>query len=83
MGFFGWVLVGLIAGSLAQSATGMRKRGCLYTLGIGALGGVLGGVLFNAAGSHKLGRSGFGSLLVAFIGAFGLCSLVRLIERRR
>lgn len=38
MGPIGWVIVGLIAGSLAQTVTGVEKRGCLFTLLIGVLG---------------------------------------------
>lgn len=79
----GWIFVGLIAGSLAQSATGLKKRGCLFTLLIGALGGVVGGALFNAIGSRRLKDSGIGSILVAFVGAGVVCFALRLLERRR
>ncbi len=83
MGPIGWIIVGLIAGSLAQSATGLEKRGCLFTLLVGALGGIVGGVLFNAAGSHKLRESSLGSILVAFVGAAVVCFALRILDRRR
>jgi uncharacterized membrane protein YeaQ/YmgE (transglycosylase-associated protein family) len=82
MGLLGWIVLGLIAGSLAQRATGTERRGCLTTLLIGVLGAVIGGALFNAAGSHKVLDFSFGSLLVAFIGAGALCLVLKAIGRR-
>ena len=81
MGLFGWIVVGLIAGSLAQSATGMQKRGCLMTLLIGVLGAVIGGALFNAAGSHQVLRFSLGSILIAFVGAGALCLVLKALSR--
>ncbi len=87
MGFFGWIVVGLIAGSLAQRVTGVERRGCLYTLLIGVLGAVVGGALFNAAGGRGLGEFGLWSLFVAFVGAGALCLVVDVLfdggRRRR
>jgi uncharacterized membrane protein YeaQ/YmgE (transglycosylase-associated protein family) len=73
VGFIGWIVVGLIAGSLAQRVTGVERRGCLYTLLLGVLGAVVGGALFNAAGGRGIGDFGLWSLFVAFVGAGALC----------
>lgn len=84
MGVVGWVVVGLIAGSLAQRVTGVERRGCLFTLLLGVLGGVLGGAAFNAAGGRGIGDFGVWSLFVAFVGAGALCLLFgRRADRRR
>lgn len=69
MGLLAWIVVGLVAGSLAGAATGRRAGGCLPTLVIGVLGALVGGALFNAAGSHGIGHFGLWSIFVAFIGA--------------
>ncbi len=83
MGFFAWIVIGLVAGSLAQTVTGVEKRGCLFTLLIGVLGAVVGGALFNAAGGHGVGHFGLWSLFVAFVGAGALCLVFgRLLGRR-
>ncbi len=82
MGLFGWIVVGLVAGSIAQSVTGLERRGCLFTLAIGMLGGVVGGALFNWAGSRGIGEFGLWSLVVAFVGACAVSFLVKAIERR-
>jgi uncharacterized membrane protein YeaQ/YmgE (transglycosylase-associated protein family) len=86
MGFIGWIVVGVIAGALAQSATGSEKRGCLMTMAIGILGGVIGGALFNAAGGDGITEFNLWSILVAFIGACALLFLLQAIgvtARRR
>ncbi len=69
MGVLGWILVGLVAGGLAGRVTGVRGNGCLTTMAVGVLGGLLGGALFNAAGDDGIGEFGLRSLFVAFIGA--------------
>ena len=87
MGLFGWIVLGLIVGSIAQSAVGIRKRGCLFTLLVGVLGAIAGGWLFNSV-SNKKHVIGFniGSMFVAFIGAGLVCVVLRALpgmSRRR
>ncbi len=83
MGLFAWIVVGLVAGSLAQRVTGQERRGCLYTLVVGVLGALIGGALFNAAGTSRA-VTGFnvGSVFVAFIGGCALCFILQLLDRR-
>lgn len=84
MGLLAWIVVGLIAGSLAQSVTGLEKRGCAYTLVVGVLGALIGGALFNAAGTdEKLTGINFGSVFVAFIGGCALCLVLKVLHRDR
>jgi uncharacterized membrane protein YeaQ/YmgE (transglycosylase-associated protein family) len=77
MGVLGWIVVGFLAGGLARIATGAKKRGCLATIAVGILGGVLGGALFSAAGERGITHPGAWSVLVAFVGA---CALLFLLE---
>ncbi len=79
MDFLWWILTGLIVGSIAQSVTGVEKRGCLFSILVGITGAVVGGVLFRAAGYE---RSAPG-LIVAFVGAFVLCLGLRVLQRPR
>ena len=83
MGVIGWIVVGLIAGGLAQRATGVRGTGCLFTILIGIAGGLLGGMIFNAAGDHGITSFGLRSMLVAFVGASVLLLLAAPLVRRR
>jgi len=86
MGLVGWIVVGLLAGSLGRAATGSEKRGCLGTMVIGILGGIIGGALFNAIGGNGITDFGLWSILVAFIGACVLLFLMQAVgvtDRRR
>ena len=86
MGIIGWVVVGLLAGGLARMATGSEKRGCLGTMVIGVLGGIIGGALFNAAGDEGITDFGIWSILVAFVGACVLLFIMQALgvtNRRR
>jgi len=82
VGLLAWIIVGLVAGSLAQAATGVRGQGCLFTMAVGILGGVLGGWLFNAAGERGIDDFGLWSLLVAFIGASALLLVLQALTPR-
>lgn len=47
MGFFGWILLGLFAGSIAQALVPGRSEpsGCVGTTAVGILGALVGGWL--------------------------------------
>jgi uncharacterized membrane protein YeaQ/YmgE (transglycosylase-associated protein family) len=75
----GWIVAGLIAGGLARRVMGAERRGCLSTMVIGVLGGLIGGALMNAAGGEGLTGFTIWSIFVAFIGA---CALLFLMGAR-
>jgi len=82
VGILGWIVVGFVAGALARAVTGgARDAGCLTTIAIGVLGGLIGGALFNAAGDEGIGDFGIRSMFVAFIGACALLLVVGLATR--
>ena len=82
MGILAWIVVGLLAGGLARMATGARKRGCLGTIVVGVLGALIGGALFNAAGSQGITHFGLWSILVAFAGASLLLLILEAVSGR-
>ena len=83
MGFLGWIIVGFVAGALARAATGGNwNMGCLTTIAVGVLGGILGGMLFNLAGDEGIGAFGLRSMFVAFVGAVVLLGLFALVTGR-
>jgi uncharacterized membrane protein YeaQ/YmgE (transglycosylase-associated protein family) len=84
VGVLGWIVVGFVSGALAKPVTGGGwNLGCLGTIVVGILGGVLGGMLFNLAGDEGIGKFGLRSMFVAFIGAVVLLAIVGLVTGRR
>jgi uncharacterized membrane protein YeaQ/YmgE (transglycosylase-associated protein family) len=84
VGVIGWIVVGFVSGALAKSVTGRGwQLGCLGTIVVGILGGVVGGMLFNLAGDEGIGEFGLRSMFVAFIGAVVLLALVGFVTGNR
>jgi uncharacterized membrane protein YeaQ/YmgE (transglycosylase-associated protein family) len=82
MSLLAWVVVGFVAGLLAQAVTRQERQGCLYTIVVGIIGALLGGALFNAAGSEGITEFGWWSILVAFVGATLFLLVLQAIQRR-
>jgi uncharacterized membrane protein YeaQ/YmgE (transglycosylase-associated protein family) len=80
MSWLSWVVVGLIAGLLAKGVTGRRRPGCLGTIILGIVGGIVGGALFKAAGGEAINSFSLYSILVAFVGATVLLFLWGLVR---
>jgi len=86
MTILGWIVVGLIAGTLARWVTGARRRGCLVTIVVGILGGLVGGALFQLAtdsDTDVMDDFDIGSVFVAFVGAVLLLVVLQAISRDR
>jgi uncharacterized membrane protein YeaQ/YmgE (transglycosylase-associated protein family) len=83
MSILGWIVMGLIAGALARAVVPSRNQGCLFTIVIGVLGGLVGGALATWAGVGD-GISGFnlGSIAIAFLGACLLLLVLQAIAGR-
>jgi uncharacterized membrane protein YeaQ/YmgE (transglycosylase-associated protein family) len=80
VGIFGWIVVGFVAGALARAVTGGGwDIGCLGTIVVGIVGGLIGGMLFNLAGDEGIGDFGLRSMFVAFVGACVLLLVVGLV----
>ncbi|GAC1329407.1 MAG: hypothetical protein NVSMB17_05750 [Candidatus Dormibacteria bacterium] len=80
-GILGWIVVGLIAGALASRVVRGRGMGCLMDIFLGVAGAFVGAFLASLVGFS--GAVGFGGeIIVAFLGAVVLLSLIRLVSRR-
>lgn len=81
MGFFAWIIIGIVAGWLAEQIMG-RNHGLITNLIVGVIGALIGGFLY----SNLLGGSANGSwivgIIVATVGAVILLFLLGLIKRR-
>jgi uncharacterized membrane protein YeaQ/YmgE (transglycosylase-associated protein family) len=83
MGFFSWILLGLIAGTLARFIMpGKDPGGCLVTILIGIAGAIVGGSLGSAIGIGKVESFDLGGIGIATGGAIILLILYRLIKKK-
>lgn len=84
-GVVAWLAVGLIAGWFAGQVMKGSGYGLVGDLVVGLLGAFIGGFLFGSVkGGYALGTTNFwGSVLVAFIGAIVLLTLLRFATSRR
>ena len=82
MGIITWIIIGLIAGTLAKLIMpGDDPGGIIVTIIIGMVGSLLGGFLASLVG---LGGGGLiWSIIVAIIGAIILLAIYRAIAGRR
>jgi uncharacterized membrane protein YeaQ/YmgE (transglycosylase-associated protein family) len=81
-GFFGWIIVGLIAGALAKwIMPGKDPGGIIVTILIGIAGGLLGGFLANLIPGIGTGGS-IWNLVLATLGAVLLLWIYRLVKGR-
>jgi uncharacterized membrane protein YeaQ/YmgE (transglycosylase-associated protein family) len=78
-----WIVVGLIAGAIAARVVAGRGFGCIADIVVGVAGALIGGFLLGAI-FHVTGTVGFwGSIVVAFIGAAVLLSVLKLLSGGR
>jgi uncharacterized membrane protein YeaQ/YmgE (transglycosylase-associated protein family) len=82
MNILGWIVVGLVAGVLAQWVTGSPGRGCLATIAVGIVGALIGGTLWGLATGDKevLNDFDLGSIGVAFLGSVVLLLVLEALR---
>ena len=81
-----WVLLGLIAGSLAKFLVpGRDPSGCIVTIVLGILGAFIGGLIGSALGWGRIaaGELDLRSLGIATLGAIVVLLAGRLLRRLR
>lgn len=78
----GWIVIGLLAGSISGWFVGTRSvQGCLPTIVVGILGGIVGGWLAGQLGYGQI--EGFvGALIFATLGSIVIRLVLRALERR-
>ena len=82
LGIFGWIIIGLIAGALAGAFVPGRERyGCLGTMAIGIIGGLIGGWLWVNVLGFDEANGWLGALVIATIGAILVLLVLRSMRR--
>jgi uncharacterized membrane protein YeaQ/YmgE (transglycosylase-associated protein family) len=80
-----WLIIGLIAGSIAGRVVAGGGFGCLGDTIVGLAGAVIGGVLLSWIAPNRAVDTGgiIGDIVVAFIGAALLLAVLRLLRPKR
>ena len=83
MDLLGWIILGLVAGSVSGWFVGTRSvEGCLPTVVVGIVGGIVGGWLSRELGFGSV--EGFvGALIFATLGSILVRIVLRAIEGGR
>jgi uncharacterized membrane protein YeaQ/YmgE (transglycosylase-associated protein family) len=84
MGILSWIIVGLIAGWLADAVMKTRGQGVLFSMILGIVGALVGGFLAGALFGMADPLTGFDlrTLLIAFLGSIVTIMIVRAIMGR-
>jgi uncharacterized membrane protein YeaQ/YmgE (transglycosylase-associated protein family) len=83
MSILGWILLGLIAGFIASKIVDKSGEGMLLDMGLGILGAIVGGILFNFFGASGVTGLNLYSLLVATVGAVVVLTVYHMLTGRR
>ena len=75
-----WIIVGGVAGLLAEWLIGGVHAGCIGTVIIGILGAFIGGWLFGVLGI-SIGTGIVNNIITAFVGAAVLLLVIQLVRR--
>ena len=79
-GFWGWIVIGLIAGWLAGKISRGRGFGCITDIVLGLIGGVVGGWIFTKLHIVSHADSFLYSLAAATVGAIIIVAIAHLFS---
>jgi uncharacterized membrane protein YeaQ/YmgE (transglycosylase-associated protein family) len=83
MTFIAWIVLGLVAGYIASQIVNKSGDGVLVDIGLGVVGAVVGGWLFNTFGMRGVSGLNVYSLMVAVLGAVAVLAVYHLVVRSR
>jgi uncharacterized membrane protein YeaQ/YmgE (transglycosylase-associated protein family) len=76
-----WIIVGGVAGLLAEWLIGGVRAGCIGTVIIGILGAFIGGWLFGVLRISIAATGLLNDIITAFVGAAVLLLIIRIVRR--
>ena len=79
--FLGYLLIGLVAGWIANLIVKGRGGGLVVNIIVGIVGSLLGGWIFSLFGLFAMGTAG--SLITAIVGAIILLWIVSLLSTKK
>jgi uncharacterized membrane protein YeaQ/YmgE (transglycosylase-associated protein family) len=82
LGFFGWIIIGLLAGALAGFfVPGRERMGCIGTMLVGIIGGFIGGFLWVNVLGQSEANGWLGALVIATVGSILVLIVLRSMNR--
>jgi uncharacterized membrane protein YeaQ/YmgE (transglycosylase-associated protein family) len=81
MGLLSWIVVGGLAGLLAQSLMGDGRSGCLMTVLLGIVGAFVGGFVMSLFGLGDVSGLNIWSIVVATVGAVIVLAIANAARR--
>jgi uncharacterized membrane protein YeaQ/YmgE (transglycosylase-associated protein family) len=82
LGFFGWIIIGLLAGALAGFfVPGRERMGCIGTMLVGIIGGFIGGFGWVNGRGQGEANGWLGALVIATIGSILVLFVLRSMNR--
>ncbi|KAF0101459.1 MAG: transglycosylase-associated protein [bacterium] len=82
MSLLAWIILGLVAGFIASKIVSGSGWAVVMDIGLGILGAVIGGSIFNTLGMKGIDGFNLYGLMVAMVGAILLLALYHGISRR-
>lgn len=82
MSILAWIVLGLLAGFIGSKLVNKTGEGVVLDIGLGIVGAVVGGLLFNLFGASGVTGLNLYSLLVSVIGAVLFLVAYHVIRRR-
>ncbi|MBA2266021.1 MAG: GlsB/YeaQ/YmgE family stress response membrane protein [Chloroflexi bacterium] len=83
LGIFGWIIIGLLAGAIAGAfVPGRQRYGCLGTMAIGIIGGLVGGFLWVNVLDQNEASGWLGALVIATLGSMLVILVLRAMRGR-
>ena len=82
MGFFAWLIMGLVAGFIASKLVNKQGEGMLMDIVLGIVGAVVGGFIANALGFTGITGFDLYSILVSVVGAVIVLVVYHAVTRR-
>lgn len=83
MTIIAWIVLGLIAGFIASKMVNNSGDGVVLDIGLGVVGAIVGGWLFNTFGMAGVSGLNLYSLLVAVLGAVVVLFVYHALIRSR
>jgi uncharacterized membrane protein YeaQ/YmgE (transglycosylase-associated protein family) len=80
MGFFAWIILGLVAGFIGSKVINRKGEGLFLDIILGVIGAVVGGWLFSHFGGHGVTGLNLYSFGVAVVGSILVLLIFHVIR---